>query len=217
MKTRTNEEWLRELKSDGELQTAALSDLRAYLVRAALYALQRRRNAFQKLTSTGIEQLAEDCAQDAVSAILGHLDQFRGDSRFTTWAYKFAVNAALIAARRERWGRVPLDQLLGSSDLVDQIGLASEALADPQRRALQREILAAVRQAIEIHLTKRQRQALTAIVFEEIPLDELARHWASNRNALYKLLHDARRKLKAHLRDRGFGAKDIVDVFSNDR
>jgi RNA polymerase sigma-70 factor, ECF subfamily len=217
MKTRTNEEWLRELKPDGELQTAALSDLRAYLVRAALYALQRRRNAFQKLTSTGIEQLAEDCAQDAVSAILGHLDQFRGDSRFTTWAYKFAVNAALIAARRERWGRVPLDQLLGSSDLVDQIGLASEALSDPQRRALQREILAAVRQAIEIHLTKRQRQALTAIVFEEIPLDELARHWASNRNALYKLLHDARRKLKAHLRDRGFGAKDIVDVFSNDR
>jgi RNA polymerase sigma-70 factor, ECF subfamily len=217
MKTRTNEEWLRELKSDGELQTAALSDLRAYLVRAALYALQRRRNAFQKLTSTGIEQLAEDCAQDAVSAILGHLDQFRGDSRFTTWAYKFAVNAALITARRERWGRVPLDQLLGSVDLVDQIGLASEALSDPQRRALQREILAVVRQAIEIHLTVRQRQALTAIVFEEITLDELARHWASNRNALYKLLHDARRKLKAHLRDRGFGAKEIVDAFSNDR
>jgi RNA polymerase sigma-70 factor, ECF subfamily len=217
MKTRTNEEWLRELKSDGELQTAALSDLRAYLVRAALYALQRRRNAFQKLTSAGIEQLAEDCAQDAVSAILGHLDQFRGDSRFTTWAYKFAVNAALITARRERWGRVPLDQLLGSVDLVDQIALASDALSDPQRRALQREILAAVRQAIEIHLTKRQRQALTAIVFEEIPLDELARHWASNRNALYKLLHDARRKLKAHLRDRGFGAKEIFDAFSNDR
>jgi RNA polymerase sigma-70 factor, ECF subfamily len=217
MKTRTNEEWLRELKSDGELQTAALSDLRAYLVRAALYALQRRRNAFQKLTSTGIEQLAEDCAQDAVSAILGHLDQFRGDSRFTTWAYKFAVNAALITARRERWGRVPLDQLLGSVDLVDQIGLASEALSDPQRRALQREILAVVRQAIEIHLTVRQRQALTAIVFEEITLDELARHWASNRNALYKLLHDARRKLKAHLRDRGFGAKEIVDAFSSDR
>jgi RNA polymerase sigma-70 factor (ECF subfamily) len=217
MKTRTNEQWLMALKSDGEQQTAALSDLRAYLVRAALYTLHRRRNALQQLASTDIEQLAEDCAQDAVSAILGHLDQFRGDSRFTTWAYKFAVNTALNAARRERWGRVPLDQLLGSPDLVDQIGLTSEALSDPQRRALQGEILAAVRQGIEIHLTKRQRQALTAIVFEEIPLDELARHWRSNRNALYKLLHDARRKLKAHLRDRGFGAKEIVDVFSSDR
>lgn len=216
MKTRTNEEWLMALKSDGEPQTAALSDLRAYLVRAALYTLHRRRNTLQQLASTDIEQLAEDCAQDAVSAILGHLDQFRGDSRFTTWVYTFAVNAALIAARRERWGRVPLDQLLGSPDLVDQIGLASEA-SDPQRRALQGEILAAVRQGIETHLTKRQRQALTAIVFEEIPLDELARHWGSNRNALYKLLHDARWKLKAHLRDRGFGAKEIVDVFSNDR
>lgn len=217
MKTRTNEEWLMALKSDGEPQTAALSDLRAYLVRAALYTLHRRRNTLQQLASTDIGQLAEDCAQDAVPAILGHLDQFRGDSRFTTWAYKFAVNAALIAARRERWGRVPLDQLLDRPDLVDQIGFAGEASSDPQRRALQGEILAAVRQGIETHLTKRQRQALKGIVFEEIPLDELARHWGSNRNALYKLLHDARRKLKAHLRDRGFGAKEIFAVFTYDR
>jgi RNA polymerase sigma-70 factor (ECF subfamily) len=217
MNARTNAEWLTALKSDGEAQTSALSDLRAYLLQAALYGLLRSRNTLQHLARTDIEQLAEDCAQDAVSAILGHLDQFRGDSRFTTWAYKFAVNAALVAARRERWGRVPLDRLLDSPDLVARIGLASDASSDPHQRALQAEMLAAIRQAIEGHLTSRQRQALTAIVFEEVPLDELARHWGSNRNALYKLLHDARRKLKAHLRERGFDAKEIFDAFSNDR
>ena len=110
MKTRTNEEWLRALKSDGELQTAALSDLRAYLVRAATYTLHRKRNTLHELASTDLAQLAEDCAQEAVPAILARLDTFRGESRFTTWAYTFAVNAALIAARRERWGRISLDQ-----------------------------------------------------------------------------------------------------------
>jgi RNA polymerase sigma-70 factor, ECF subfamily len=217
MKTRTNEEWLVALESEGEPQTAALSDLRAYLLRAALYTLHQRANTLQQSAPTEIEQLAEDCAQDAVSTILAHLHEFRGDSRFTTWAYKFAVNAALVAARRERWGRVPLDRLLNSPDLVERIGAAGDTSSDPHRRVLQGELLAAVRQGIETHLTKRQGEALTAIVFEEVPLDELARHWASNRNALYKLLHDARRKLKAHLRERGFDAKELRDVFGNDR
>ena len=99
---------------------------------------------------------------------------------------------------------------------VERIGMTSQAPADPQRQALQKEILTAVRHGIETHLTTRQRQALTAIVFDEVPLDELARRWASNRNALYKLLHDARRKLKAHLRAHGFGAKEVADAFRND-
>jgi len=217
MKARTNAEWLIALKSDGQAQAAALSDLRAYLLRAALYALYRSRSTLRDFAPTDIEQLAEDCAQDALSAILGHLDQFRGDSRFTTWVYKFAVNAALVAARRERWGRVSLDRLLDTPDLVERIGSFADTSSDPQRRALQGEILAAILQGIESRLTKRQREALTAIVFEQVPLDELARHWGSNRNALYKLLHDARQKLKAHLSERGFDAKEMLDVFSNDR
>jgi RNA polymerase sigma-70 factor (ECF subfamily) len=217
MKTRTNEEWLMALTSDGEAQTTALSDLRAYLLRAARYTLYQRRNTPQRPAPSEIEYLAEDCAQDAVSTIVAHLHQFRGDSQFTTWAYKFAVNAALVAARRERWGRVPLDRLVNNRDLVERIGAAHDAASDPHRRAVEGEILAAVKQGIETHLTKRQREALTAIVFEEVPLDELARHWASNRNALYKLLHDARRKLKAHLRDRGFDAEELREVFNNDK
>jgi RNA polymerase sigma-70 factor, ECF subfamily len=217
MKARTNAEWLIALKSDGHAQAAALSDLRAYLIRAALYALYRRRSTLRDSAPSDIEQLAEDCAQDALSAVLEHLDQFRGDSRFTTWVYKFAVNAALVAARRERWGRVPLDRLLDSPDLVERFGSFRDAASDPQRAALHREVLDALRLGIESRLTKRQRQALTAIVFEDVPLDELARHWGSNRNALYKLLHDARRKLQAHLRERGFDPKEVLDVLGNDR
>jgi RNA polymerase sigma-70 factor, ECF subfamily len=217
MKARTNAEWLVALRSDGEAQTAALSELRAYLLRAALYTLYRSRSNLQNLAPPDVEQLAEDCAQDALTGILGHLDQFRGDSRFTTWAYTFAVNTALVAARRERWARVPLDRLLESPDLAERMGAFSDASSDPERRALQEEIVAAIRQGIESHLTERQRQALIAVVFEEVPLDELARHWGSNRNALYKLLHDARRKLKAHLVEGGFEAKDVLDVFNNGR
>ena len=217
MKTRTNAEWLIALKSDGHAQAAALSDLRAYLMRAALYALYRCRSTLRDSAPTDIQQLAEDCAQDALSAVLEHLDQFRGESRFTTWVYKFAVNAALVAARRERWARVPLDRLLDSPDLVERFGAFRDTSSDPQRGALQREVLEALRQGIESRLTKRQRQALTAIVFEDVPLDELARHWGSNRNALYKVLHDARRKLKAHLTERGFDTKEVLDVLGNDR
>jgi RNA polymerase sigma-70 factor (ECF subfamily) len=216
MKARTNAEWLIALNADGDTQAAALSELRAYLVRAASYALRRDRTSLPHLAPTDIGQLAEDSVQDALSTLLRHLPEFRGESRFTTWAYKFAVNAALVAARRERWGRVPLDRLLDSPDLVERFGSLRDASSDPQRGALQREMLEALRQGIESRLTKRQRQALTAIVFEEVPLDELARHWGSNRNALYKVLHDARRKLKAHLSERGFDAREVLDVLDND-
>jgi len=213
---RSNAEWLTALKADDDTQARALSDLRAFLLRAALYALHRHRSALPHLGSADIAHLAEDCAQEAVSAILEHLHGFRGESRFTTWAYKFAINAALVAARRERWGRVRLDQVLDVRDLGERIGGGRDASSDPHRRALQRQMLAALRQGIEGHLTERQRQAVMATAFEGVPLDELARHWGSNRNALYKLLHDARRKLKAHLRERGFDVKEMLHVLNED-
>ena len=215
MNARTNVEWLTALKSADEAQTAALSDLRAYLLRVALYALYRRRNTLPHLAPADIDHLAQDCAQDALSSIVKHLDQFRGESRFTTWAYNFAVNAVLVAARREQWSRVRLDRLLESPELLERIGSA-RASSDPHRRALQREVLAVIREGIDAHLTPRQRQALIAVVFEAVPLDELARHWASNRNAVYKLVHDARKKLKAHLHERGFEAEDVRDVFDDE-
>ncbi|HXH82038.1 MAG TPA: sigma-70 family RNA polymerase sigma factor [Candidatus Tectomicrobia bacterium] len=214
---RSNAEWLSALRSSGAEQADAISDLRAHVLRAALYSLRRSRGSLASLGSTEINQLAEDCAQEAVLAILGRLDEFRGESRFTTWAYSFAVNIALVAARRERWKRVPLDAIL-ERPVPDEWTIGESRTApDPQRIAMQKEMLAAIREAIDRGLTDRQRQALKAIVFEGVPLDELVRHWGSNRNAVYKLLHDARRKLKAHLADRGFGLQDVPDLFGDAR
>jgi RNA polymerase sigma-70 factor (ECF subfamily) len=85
---------------------------------------------------------------------------------------------------------------------------------DPERRAFQREAVAAIRDGIEHHLTVKQQQLLRAVVFEQVPLDEVVRHWGSNRNALYKLLHDARGKLKSHLVARGFDVKEILELFA---
>jgi len=214
MKTRTNAEWLQELESTGDAQAVAIADLRAYLLRAALYAFQRSRGDVGHVSQTEIEQLAEDCAQDALLAILKHLREFRGESKFTTWAYKFAVNIALVATRREGWKRVSLDQLLDDPDLPEWPIRDEHVSVDPDRRALQDEVWAAMREVIDHDLTERQRQVLKAMVFDEVPMDEIVRHLGSNRNAIYKLLHDARRKLKAQLEARGFDVPEILDLFS---
>jgi RNA polymerase sigma-70 factor (ECF subfamily) len=217
VKPRSNPEWLSALQASGAEQAAALTDLRAYVLRAALYALRRSRGNLGRLASAEINQLAEDCAQEAVLAILQHVGEFRGESRFTTWVYSFAINIALVAIRREGWKRVSLDQLMDNPDLDEWTAREGRAATDPHRRTLQAETLAVIREAIDHHLSDRQRQALKAIVFEGVPLDEVARHWGSNRNAVYKLLHDARRKLKAHLEERGFGVKETLHLFSGER
>lgn len=212
MKSRTNREWLEDLRSRGEAQNAAIADLRAFLLRAAFYSLYRSRNNLANLERTSIEQLAEDTAQEALLAILQHLDQFRSESKFTTWAYKFAINFALVASRRERWKHVSLDELLDHA----RVGALEDdhAAVDPRRMAMQTEAWTVIREIMDRELTDRQRQALEAIVFEDVPLDQVAEHWDSNRNATYKLLHDARRKLKAGLETRGYKFQDLLDLFS---
>ena len=104
MKRRSNAEWLAALEAGGSDQTEALADLRTYLLRAALFTLQRSRHYVGRLGPSALGTLAEDCAQESMTAVLQHLADFRGESHFTTWAYTFAVNIALVAARRERWG-----------------------------------------------------------------------------------------------------------------
>jgi RNA polymerase sigma-70 factor (ECF subfamily) len=209
---RTTAEWLAALRG-GDGAQAALTDLRAYLLRAALFTLQRARHHVGHLGSSALDQLAEDCAQESMAAILQRLDTFRGQSQFTTWAYTFAVNIALVAARRERWAPVSLDRILDGSEMPAAAGDPGGP-PDPERRAFQREAVAAIRDGIEHHLTVKQQQLLRAVVFEQVPLDEVVRHWGSNRNALYKLLHDARGKLKSHLVARGFDVKEILELFA---
>jgi RNA polymerase sigma-70 factor (ECF subfamily) len=214
VRARTNDEWVRELSAGGEEQAAALGDLRAYLLRAARYALQRHRGHLAHVSPADLDQMAEDCAQEALLAILDHVKDFRGDSRFTTWAYKFAINMALVARRREAWKHVSLDALLEQAGSSKWLAEAQTAAGDPEQTARRAEAWAAIRGIIEDDLTDRQRQALKAIVADGVPLDELVRHWGSNRNAAYKLLHDARRKLKSRLEARGFAPREILALFS---
>ena len=209
MTARTNAEWLSALNGSGDDQLAALTDLRAYLLRAATFALQRSGGT---LAGAHLTQLAEDCAQEAVVAVITHLDDFRGESRFTTWAYVFAINRALMALRRERWQNVSLDGML---ETLPEAEWGEAPQDNPQQRVIQGEMVAALREGIDECLTDRQREALRAIVFESIPLDEVVRRWKSNRNAVYKLLHDARRKLRAYLEARGFSASDVLTVLDD--
>lgn len=217
MRVRANSEWLRELRASGDEQAAALADLRGYLVRAARYALHRSRGGLVQLSPSGVDQLAEDCAQDALMAILQHLGEFRGDSRFTTWAYKFAINMALAASRREAWKDVSLDALLDNATRSTWLTEAESLAGNPEQTARRAEAWAVIRQVTDHELTERQRQALKALVFDEVPLDELVRHWGSTRNAIYKLLHDARRRLKTQLEARGFEPREILGLFSGPR
>ena len=214
--TRSNEEWLYDLKETGEAQEQAIADLQNILLRAALYLFNRNAGELTGLARDEVSKLAEDCAQEALIAILNHLSDFRGDSKFTTWAYKFAVNIGLTASRHVRWKDVSLDQLSSDEDgrfsewiLQDK----SSALA-PDLSAMQGEVRQAIWEVIERDLTDKQRRILLLMVFHEVPMDEVVQKLDTNRNAIYKLLHDARRKLKSGLQARGFEVGEMLTLFS---
>jgi RNA polymerase sigma-70 factor, ECF subfamily len=212
--TRSNADWLRILAGQGDEQAAAIGDLRALLRRAALYTLSRTGVHGASLASSQVEAIAEECAQEALLAILDRLGDFRAESKFTTWAYKFAVNIALTAARRERWKNISLDHMLDENEAPVSLPGGDAAVQSPEQHSQQAEVWALVQQVMDAELTHRQRQVLRAMVFEELPLDEVVRHLGSNRNAVYKLVHDARIKLKAGLEARGYPVADILDLFS---
>jgi RNA polymerase sigma-70 factor (ECF subfamily) len=217
--TRTNEEWLYALKANGEMQETAIIDLRDLLLRATLYFFNRNLGDFAGMQRSEILKCAEDCAQEALIAVMKHLSDFRGDSKFTTWAYKFAINTALMAARRERWKGRSLEQL----SLTNHSPTFPWAVADtssssmPDRSALQGEISQLLREVIEQELTDKQRQVLLLMVFHEVPMDEVVQQLGTNRNAIYKMLHDARRKLKSSLQARGFEVSELLTLFHDSK
>src|SRR5512138_3625238 len=150
-KARTNQEWLDDLHASGANQETAINDLRDLLLRAALYFFSRNLNDFEKNSEGEILQRAEDCAQDALLAVLKHLSDFRGDSKFTTWAYKFAINTALMAARRERWKGVSLDQLTasGEDNFFEAVLQDKSDGAAPEESVLQGEVRKIIQDVIE--------------------------------------------------------------------
>jgi len=204
---RRNEQWIAALSQPStDEYDVALEDLRAILVRGLGYALADRSNVR--------DNDLEDFAQDALMKILKGLHAFRGESRFTTWAHKIAVRVAFTELRRRRWRDVSLDEMTesreGNTDFIP------ERLADPsigpEQEAMQQAILGTLRQLIREELTGKQRQAMQSVM-KGMPLEEVARRMDTSRNALYKLLHDARRRLQERMLDEGLSAQDVMSAF----
>jgi RNA polymerase sigma-70 factor (ECF subfamily) len=190
--------WLDALGGSGATRDAAVAELHALLLRGARFELNRRRHGLRD----DLDDLAVQAADDALVAILGKLDTFRGASRFTTWAYKFVLFEAGVKARRRAWhGREVMLDGDAWPALADQAQPAHETLAHA-------ELLAAIRRAVQNDLSERQREVFTALVLNEVPIDVLAERLGSTRGALYKTLHDARRKLRASVTAAGHSLDD---------
>jgi RNA polymerase sigma-70 factor (ECF subfamily) len=188
--------WVARLSAAGPERDLALAELHALLLRAARYTIAQKRALLPQLGSAGLDELALEAADDAALEVLAHLDDFRGESRFTTWAWKFAFYEASVAVRKRRWlGReVPAEA--GAWDRLEAPGSPDGALE-------QAELLAALQHGVETALTPHQRSVFVALALNEVPIDVLAERLGTSRGALYKTLHDARGRLRSHLDARG--------------
>ena len=203
MKARDNDQWLQDLRAEGPQQARALEDLRAYLLRALPACLKRH----------GVvpEDLVEDVVQESLILTLDRLDSFEGRSQFTTWMTTIAVRAALTELRRRHWKDLSLEELTADGELVPREYV--DGAANPETESAQLGIVHALQEVLETELTERQRTAVVAKL-RGMPQEEVGRRLGINRNAVYKLTHDARKKLKLGLESAGFGAAEIRAAFS---
>jgi RNA polymerase sigma-70 factor (ECF subfamily) len=188
--------WLRDLRAEGQARDEALARLHALLLRAAHFEAARRRAALTQLRPGELKEVATEAADDALVSILARLDDFRGASRFTTWAYKFALLETAVKLRKRAWqGReIPLDDDAWSGFAGGMLG--------PSAATEQKELVAVVQEGIAA-LTPHQRRVLVALTLNGVPIDVLADRLGTTRGALYKTLHDARRSLRAFVVARG--------------
>jgi RNA polymerase sigma-70 factor, ECF subfamily len=193
--------WLARLRCPGAERDAAAAELHGLLLRAARFEIRRRQATFPRLADADLDDLAWQSADDALMSILRRLGDFRGHSRFTTWACKFAIVEAGAKVRRHAWrGReVPLTPAF--------LPVLADQAPGPHQHAEARDLLEALREEIW-QLTPRQRQVFAAIALNDVPIDVLADRLNTTRGALYKTLHDARRNLKAALAARGWAAPE---------
>jgi RNA polymerase sigma-70 factor (ECF subfamily) len=203
-------DWIDRLATDSPDRPAAIEALHGLLLEAARFEVRRRAAAFPQLRGNDHDDLAYQAADDALVAVLAKLADFRGDSRFTTWAYKFALLEAAVKVRRRAWqGReVPLES--------EGWAVIAGGGATPQQDAETTELISALREEIEGALSPHQRTVLVAVTLNDVPIDVLAERLDTTRGALYKTIHDARRKLRAALAERGLHVGDDAEVRSHD-
>jgi RNA polymerase sigma-70 factor (ECF subfamily) len=207
--TRTNSEWLDDLKSDGPGMEDALTDLRSVIVKGLPYALSK----WLSPTDPGFDDLVEEVAQETLLRVLSHKDTFEGRSKFTTWVQKIAVRLAITELRRKRWQDTSLDGLLDTEGTSVGPRLMVDPSPSPELTTEQSELMDSVQRLIDEELTEKQRKALVAIRVHGMPIEEVARRMEMTRNAVYKLLHDARNRLKKTMEEEGLSPEDVLASF----
>jgi RNA polymerase sigma-70 factor, ECF subfamily len=214
MTERTNEQWIADLRGEADDQKAALEELRKRLQRSVYYYLSQDRSDLRDLAPKEVQAMAGDMAQDAVLRVMANLDSFRGESRFTTWANKVAVRLAISTLRRARYRNFSLDDLTAEGDFLSaQTNLISDAPLSPEHAAEREDVMRRIDAAFREALTERQYQALVAVAVDNVPMDIVAEQLGTNRNALYKLIHDARRKLRNYLETQGLSTDYMLRLF----
>jgi len=193
-----SQSWVARLNRSGAERDAAVAELHGLLLRTARFEINRRWAAFSNLYGADLDDLAWQSADDALMSIVRRLGDFRGDSQFTTWACKFAIVEAGVKVRRHAWRtrEIPLAPAFWP--------VVADPAPGPHQHAEARDLLWALREEVD-RLTGRQREVFVAIALNDVPIDVLAERLNTTRGALYKVLHDARRKLRTGLEARGLG------------
>lgn len=209
---RENQTWLTDLRAEGEQRNNALSDLHEIILRVLPNALSR----YLSPESGHFEAFLEDVAQETLLRVLDRMDTFEGRSQFTTWVYKIAIRIALSELRLRKWKEVSLDGLAEGSD-PDQMPSEKFASSDPVPEAAleQKDAMTMARQIIQEELTPRQHALMMAVNVQGVPLDVVAQRMDTNRNALYKMMHDARLNLKQRLEREGLPPEELLKMFGN--
>lgn len=221
MTPRTNEEWLAQLKDTEhpEVRELAIEDLRERLQRGIYYYLSRERSDLARYSSEELTSMSQDFAQDSILRVLDNLETFRGDSQFITWAMKIAARVAVSELRRVRYRDFSLEDLTANGEVMmrmsEAVGGLNTPIVAPERASEREDLVRILSKAFDEVLTDRQRLALEAVGLRGIPMDSVAEQLGTNRNALYKLLHDARKKLKAYLEQEGLSIDYVMNLFSH--
>jgi RNA polymerase sigma-70 factor (ECF subfamily) len=211
---RTNEMWLAELRDSSLQQADAIADLRRYLKWGVL-AYLRTRSDLNNLAQSELKQMSEDFTQEALLKIQANLHTFQGKSKFITWAAKIAGNHAINELRRAKWRDLSIDAITEAGTPFQELLAGEPAKSSlPDIESEQHLVWQTITEVINHDLSERQRQALAAVHFENIPTPEVARLLDTNVNNLYKLLHDARLKLKRRLQALDLEPQYILSLFS---
>lgn len=209
MPKRTNEEWVGDFRAGGDRQAQGLEDLRVIILRGLPFVISGRLDP----NSTESEALIEEVAQETLMRVLQYLDTFEGRSQFTTWAYKIAVRAALTELRRVRWRESPLPKMEINEQTDTSYLELPDKQANPEDQVSGAEMMKRVNRIIMEELTEKQCQVLMVVAVQGFPLDEAARRMGTNRNALYKMMYDARLRLKKRLEREALTPMEVLSLF----